>query len=126
MSVPVQDSLPDLADKPASDPLEPERTELANGVRADVHLGWLTGTVSVFRRLAEIRARSSCSGSKDGVPDRGHERTSATLRLSPGGEYASSVFDAPSLLQDRPGLRQTPLAQGTRVQRGRGGHFGTP
>jgi hypothetical protein len=43
MSVPVQDSLPDLADRPASGPLEPERTELANGVRADGHPGWLTG-----------------------------------------------------------------------------------
>jgi hypothetical protein len=43
MSVPVQGSLPDLADKPASGPLEPERTELANGARADAHLGWLTG-----------------------------------------------------------------------------------
>jgi len=59
MSVPVQDSLPDLADKPASDPLEPERTELANGMRADVHLGWLTGSADVLRRLAEIRARSN-------------------------------------------------------------------
>jgi hypothetical protein len=43
MSVPVQDSPPDLADKPASGPPEPEQTELANGVRADVHPGWLTG-----------------------------------------------------------------------------------
>jgi hypothetical protein len=59
MSVPVQDSLPDLADRPASGPLEPERTELANGVRADVHLGWLTGSADVFRRLAEIRASSN-------------------------------------------------------------------
>jgi hypothetical protein len=32
MSVPAQNSLPDLADKPASGPLEPERTKLANGV----------------------------------------------------------------------------------------------
>ena len=39
MSVPVQDSLPDLADRPASGPLEPEWTELANGARADVHAG---------------------------------------------------------------------------------------
>ena len=37
MSVPARDSLPDLADEPASGPLEPEQTELANGVRADVH-----------------------------------------------------------------------------------------
>jgi hypothetical protein len=59
VSVPVQDSLPDLADKPASGPLEPERTDLANGVRADVHPGWLTGSADVSRRLAEIRARSS-------------------------------------------------------------------
>jgi hypothetical protein len=59
MSVPVQDSLPHLADKPASGPLEPERTELATGVRADVHAGWLTGSADVSRRLAEIRARSS-------------------------------------------------------------------
>jgi hypothetical protein len=59
MSVPVQDSLPDLADKPASDPLEPERTELANGARAGVQRGWLTGAADVFRRLAEIRARSN-------------------------------------------------------------------
>ncbi len=59
MSVPVQDSLPDLADKPTSDPLAPERTELANGGRADVHLGWLTGSADLFRRLAEIRARSN-------------------------------------------------------------------
>jgi hypothetical protein len=34
MSVPVQDWLPDLADKPASGPLEPERAGLANGARA--------------------------------------------------------------------------------------------
>ncbi|MFI5064025.1 MAG: hypothetical protein ACHP9Z_08615 [Streptosporangiales bacterium] len=33
MSVPAQDSLPDPADNPASGPLEPERTELANGAR---------------------------------------------------------------------------------------------
>ena len=61
MSIPVQDSLPltDVADKPAPGPLEPERTELANGVRADVHPGWLTGSADVFRRLAEIRARSN-------------------------------------------------------------------
>ncbi|HMI25532.1 MAG TPA: hypothetical protein VK594_13670 [Streptosporangiaceae bacterium] len=61
MSVPVQDSLPDLADKPASGPLEPEQTELANGVRADVHPGWLTGSADVSRRLAQIRARSNRS-----------------------------------------------------------------
>ena len=59
MSVPVQDSLPDPADRPASGPLEPERTELANGVRADAHPGWLTGAADVFRRLAQIRARSN-------------------------------------------------------------------
>jgi len=59
MSVPVQDSLPDLADKPASRPPDPERTELANGVRADVHPGWLTGSADASRRLAEIRARSN-------------------------------------------------------------------
>lgn len=52
-------SLPDLADKPASGPLEPEQTDLANGVRAGVHAGWLTGSADVFRRLAEIRARSN-------------------------------------------------------------------
>jgi hypothetical protein len=34
MSVPAQDSLPDLADKPAPGPLDPERTGLANGTRA--------------------------------------------------------------------------------------------
>ena len=41
MSIPVQDSLPltDVADKPAPGPLEPARTELANGARADVHAG---------------------------------------------------------------------------------------
>ena len=61
MSVPVRDSLPDLADKPALGPLEPERAELANGARADVHLGWLTGSADVFRRFAEIRARSNRS-----------------------------------------------------------------
>jgi hypothetical protein len=33
MNVPVQDSLPDLADKSASGPLEPEQTDLANGAR---------------------------------------------------------------------------------------------
>src|SRR5437763_559099 len=45
ISIPVQDSLPltDVADKPAPGPLEPARTELANGARAEVHLGWLTG-----------------------------------------------------------------------------------
>ena len=59
MSVPVQDWLPDLADRPASGPLEPERTELANRARADAHAGWLTGSADVFRRLAEIRARSN-------------------------------------------------------------------
>ena len=59
MSVPVQDWLPDLADRPASGPLEPERTELANGVRAVVHAGWLTGSADLSRRLAQIRARSS-------------------------------------------------------------------
>jgi len=59
MSVPVQDWLPDLADRPASGPLEPERTELANRARADVHAGWLTGSAEVSRRLAQIRARSS-------------------------------------------------------------------
>ena len=61
MSIPVQDSLPltDVADKPAPGPLEPARTELANGARAEVHLGWLTGSAEVFRRLAEIRARSN-------------------------------------------------------------------
>jgi hypothetical protein len=42
MSVPVHDPPPDLADKPAPGPLQPERTELANGVRADAP-GWLTG-----------------------------------------------------------------------------------
>jgi hypothetical protein len=45
--------------QPASGPLEPEQTDLANGVRAGVHLGWLTGAADVFRRLAEIRARSN-------------------------------------------------------------------
>ena len=59
MSVPVQDWLPDLADRPASGPLEPERTELANRARADVHAGWLTGFAEVSRRLVQIRARSS-------------------------------------------------------------------
>jgi hypothetical protein len=53
MSVPARDSLPDLADKPASGPLEPQRTELTNGARADMHLGWLTGSVGASRRLAE-------------------------------------------------------------------------
>ena len=46
MSVPVQDLLPDLADKPASGPLEPEQTDLANGVRADVPPGWQTGSAT--------------------------------------------------------------------------------
>jgi len=32
---------------------------LANGVRADAHPGWLTGAADVFRRLAQIRARSN-------------------------------------------------------------------
>jgi hypothetical protein len=59
MSVPVQDSLPDLADKPTSGPLEPEQTELANGVRADMHPRWPTASAGVSRRLAEIRARSN-------------------------------------------------------------------
>lgn len=59
MSVPVQDPLPDPADKPAPDPPEPERTELANGARTGVQRSWLTGAADVFRRLAEIRARSN-------------------------------------------------------------------
>lgn len=58
MSVPAQDSLPDLADKSASDPLQPERAELTNGARADMHPSWLTGLADAFRRLAQIRARS--------------------------------------------------------------------
>jgi len=36
MSVPAQDSLPDLADKLAPGPLDLERTGLANGTRARV------------------------------------------------------------------------------------------
>jgi hypothetical protein len=59
MSVPARDSLPDLAAKPASGPLEPERAELTNGARADMHLGWLTGPVDAFRRLAQIPASRS-------------------------------------------------------------------
>ena len=58
MSVPVQDSLPDLADsrRPAH---WREQTDLANGVRADVYPGWLPGSADVSRRLADIRARSN-------------------------------------------------------------------
>ena len=41
MRVPVQDPLPDLTDKPTPDPLEPERTELASGIRAAcTSAGW--------------------------------------------------------------------------------------
>ena len=49
MSVPVQDSLPDLADKPASGSLEPERTEFANSARAGVQqIGYCTGRFAFF------------------------------------------------------------------------------
>jgi hypothetical protein len=60
MGVPLQDSLPDLADKPASDPLEPERTDLANGARAGVQRGWLTGAAiaGCFRGLSRSRHRT--------------------------------------------------------------------
>jgi alkylated DNA repair dioxygenase AlkB len=53
MGVLVQDSLLDLADEPAFEPLDPERTPLTRGAWVDVQRGWLTGSAEVFGRLLE-------------------------------------------------------------------------
>jgi alkylated DNA repair dioxygenase AlkB len=53
MSVPVQESLLDLADEPAAGPLRPERVRLVHGAWIDVQRGWLSGSGELFGHLAE-------------------------------------------------------------------------
>ncbi len=53
MSAAVQESLLDLGDNPAPDPVRPERVRLAHGAWVDVQRGWLTGSAALFARLAE-------------------------------------------------------------------------
>jgi alkylated DNA repair dioxygenase AlkB len=55
MSVSVQESLLDVCDEPSLGPLGPlvRRTPLARGAWVDLRPGWLTGSGTVFGRLAE-------------------------------------------------------------------------
>ena len=53
MSVAVQESLLDFGDEPAPGPLAPARVVLSRGAWADVQRGWLTGSSTLFARLAE-------------------------------------------------------------------------
>ena len=53
MSVLVQESLLDLGDDPAPEPVHPERTQLARGAWVDVQRGWLAGSAALFTRLTE-------------------------------------------------------------------------
>jgi alkylated DNA repair dioxygenase AlkB len=54
MSVPVQESLLDLADEPVPGPVRPERVRLTRGAWVDVQRGWLAGSGELFARLAEV------------------------------------------------------------------------
>jgi alkylated DNA repair dioxygenase AlkB len=53
MSVPVQESLLDLGERPAPGPLHPERVRLAHRAWVDVQRGWLTGSGALFSTLAD-------------------------------------------------------------------------
>jgi alkylated DNA repair dioxygenase AlkB len=55
MDVVVQESLMDLDEEPVLGPLagEVQRTPLTKGAWVDLRLGWLTGSGTVFSRLAE-------------------------------------------------------------------------
>jgi alkylated DNA repair dioxygenase AlkB len=53
MGIAVQESLLDLGDQAAPGTVRPERVPLSRGAWIDVQRGWLTGSASLFARLAE-------------------------------------------------------------------------
>jgi len=90
MSVPARDWLPDLADKPASGPLEPQRTELTNGARADMHPGWLTGSAGASRRLAENPRQIEPICAPQAI-------SAEAIRAAPNGGYLEPSLSTPRL-----------------------------